>query len=168
MKVPRGLHTHRLVPQADCPREVAMTEAWEKYHERTDLLGTLFQVPCNKGDDGARYAFGQGYAKDPLGEPTERDRIVAATVFQWIGSNCGLFTVTEALERCGYAVVTKQSLKKHFYAEANARLIAAAADLLAACHLALKFWYSDQPNDTPESVVAKHAIRDAINKAEGE
>jgi hypothetical protein len=50
---------------------------------------------------------------------------------------------------------------------ANATLIAAAPDLLAACHLAMQFWYSDHPNDTSESIAAKHAIREAINKAEG-
>jgi hypothetical protein len=78
----------------------------------------------------------------------------------------GLVAPTQKLTEIAYSPVCR--VKKHFYAEANARLIAAAPDLLAACHLALRFWYSDQPNDTPESIAAKHAIRDAINKAEGE
>lgn len=104
MNVPQGLHVHRLHPDADNPREVALATEWVHLHQRSDLLRTLLTVPCGKGDDGAFLNHGEDYARQPLGEPTERDRIIAATVFQWVGSNCGLFSVTEALEKCGYSL----------------------------------------------------------------
>lgn len=51
---------------------------------------------------------------------------------------------------------------------ANARLIAAAPDLLAACELAVQFWYSDHPNDTVEGHTALKTIKAAIAAAKGE
>lgn len=69
-------------------------------------------------------------------------------------------------DHCLYPDEVEPVLMQQFEeAKANARLIAAAPELLAACNLAMQFWYSDQPNDTAESVAAKHAIRAAIAKA---
>ena len=34
----------------------------------------------------------------------ERDRIVAATVIQWLGSNVGFGFLEEALRKCGYRI----------------------------------------------------------------
>lgn len=51
---------------------------------------------------------------------------------------------------------------------ANARLMAAAPDLLAACEKALEFWHSDHPNDTGEAMDAREFIRRAVARAKGE
>lgn len=34
-----------------------------------------------------------------------RDRLVAATIIQWLGSNCGMSFLKAALSACGYAIV---------------------------------------------------------------
>lgn len=104
-QTPDGLHAERLAPNRENPREVSFSAQWKQEHQYRDLLAQLLQVPCNKGEAGSNcdFAFG-GYWKRPLGEPTERDRIVAATVVQWLGSNCGFGMVREAMEKCGYKV----------------------------------------------------------------
>ena len=104
MEIPDGLHTHRLKPEAGNPREVAMANEWKEAHKYSDLLAQLIVVPCHKDDEGAYPTFGWGHYKAPLGEVTERDRIVAATVFQWLGSNIGLGHVQQALEKCRYSL----------------------------------------------------------------
>lgn len=104
-----GLHTSRLRPEAQNPREVAFAEQWVKEDEQY-LLTHLFRVPCTKDDPECvnpkdhLWNFGF-YYKAPLGEPTERDRIVAATLIQWLGSNCGMALVYSALEKAGYRIV---------------------------------------------------------------
>lgn len=50
-------------------------------------------------------------------------------------------------------------------AEANARLIAAAPDLLNACKLALRFFSNDSGSNID---ICKNYIEQAIQKAEGE
>lgn len=107
MKIPKGLHERRLDPQQNNPREVAFVEQWEDQHKYSDLLGALFVVPCDKDDPLGERAFAYGFAshiKQPLGEVTERDRIVAATVIQWLGSNIGMGLVEEALKQAGYGL----------------------------------------------------------------
>lgn len=95
-----GLHANRLYPQAGNPREVAFAEQWEK---EKDILSALFVVPCSKDDPGSQPCWSCGYARYPLGRvPTDRDRQVAATVIQWLGSNVGMDFIGQALERCGY------------------------------------------------------------------
>ena len=42
-----------------------------------------------------------GPRKMPIGDPTERDRIVAATVVQWLGSNVGMGFLQAALDNGG-------------------------------------------------------------------
>jgi hypothetical protein len=102
-----GLHTSRLRPEANNPREVAFSRQWKQEHKYGDLLSFLLRVPCDRNDPECinRHEGACGYAKAPLGETTERDRIVAATVAQWLGSNCGFSFVQEALKRCGYRIV---------------------------------------------------------------
>lgn len=90
-----GIHTHRLDPRADNLREVAFATQWQREHEHSDLLQALFAMPCVYG----------GKVKFPLGDmPTERDRKVAATVVQWLGSNVGFSFLSEALKQCGYRI----------------------------------------------------------------
>ena len=104
-----GLHVSRLRPEASNPREVAFAESWAKDNKYSDILDLLFRTSCDKDDPDCinRFEFNvwiNGYQKMPIGEPTERDRIVAATVIQWLGSNCGFSMIMEALEKCGYRI----------------------------------------------------------------
>ena len=106
---PRGLHAHRLRPDTTNPRERAFMEQWDWEHEAKygrDLLGVLFGIPCTQDDEGAVREYGtiDQYRQYPLGLPTSRDRIVAATVVQWLGTNVGLSFLFEALRRVGYEI----------------------------------------------------------------
>lgn len=110
---PPGIHKRRLKLEADNPREVAFAEQWSKEHDRTDLLWWLLTEPC-AADDPERIGndFGlNGPYKLPLGQIQDRDRIVAATVIQWLGSNCGIAFVADALKRCGYSVANEAGFK---------------------------------------------------------
>jgi hypothetical protein len=86
-----GLHSHRLTKEAGNPLEVAFAKEWQKAHEFSDLLELLMRVPCTTDDPDAvsRATHGMGPYKMPLGKPTERDRILAATIIQWLGSSVG-------------------------------------------------------------------------------
>jgi hypothetical protein len=113
-KVPAGLHADRLKPNRENPREVAFAEKWKQENEPSrnlDLLALLFRVPCSRDDPACVNSLGLGamggYCKLPIGEPTERDRIVASTLVQWLGSNVGFGFIQEAIEKCGYKIVRK-------------------------------------------------------------
>lgn len=107
-KQPRGLNAYRLKPGRDNPRESAFAAQWKQENEYCDILRSLMRVPCS-GDDPKRMCVLDGcptsrYVKFPIGQPTQRDRIIAATVIQWLGSNVGMSFIIEAFRRCGYAV----------------------------------------------------------------
>ncbi len=104
-----GLHADRLKTNRDNPQEVAFSAQWDKEHEHHDLLVLLLRVPCDRDDPnrvgGGLLGDSTGeFHKYPLGEITERDRIVAATVFQWLGSNCGMDAMRQALKATGYTL----------------------------------------------------------------
>ena len=108
-KTPKGLHANRLSPTAGNPREIEFVKQWEKEHEFNDLLDGLFSVPCHADDqDRTGCDSLNGPVKRPLGEVTDRDRVVAATVFQWLGSNCGMSTIEEVLQRGGCRIAVKK------------------------------------------------------------
>lgn len=73
-KEPIGLHKDRLRANRDNPKEVEFVKQWQKEHEYSDLLFQLLE-----------------------GELTERDRIVAETIVQWLGSSVGLNMLSQAL-----------------------------------------------------------------------
>lgn len=100
----KSLHSDRLAENRDNPREVAFAAQWQYEHEYADKLGNLFAVYTTKDDpEGHKSLFDPfgSHIKFPLGVPTERDRIVAATVVQWLGSNCGMSFIYETMKRCG-------------------------------------------------------------------
>ena len=107
-----GLHADRLAKDRDNPREVAFVRQWHHEHDGNDLLSELLRVSCDRNDperQGGILGDPLGYFyKYPLGKTTERDRIVAETVIQWLGSNVGLDFVRCSLRKCGYAL-TKQN-----------------------------------------------------------
>jgi hypothetical protein len=51
--------------------------------------------------------FGCNYKRYPVGAITERDRNIAATLIQWLGSNVGMAFLHESLRRCGYDVAKR-------------------------------------------------------------
>jgi len=81
----QGVHAFRLNPNQDNPREIAFDAQWRGEHKHHDLLSLLLEAKA-----------------------TERDRTVAATVIQWLGSAVGLSFLREALERCGYEIIQKR------------------------------------------------------------
>ncbi len=102
----RGLQVHRLdAPGGSTERERAFAEAWDKAQRENQALEHLLVVSAKEGDPGAfkpMGPFGPAFAKKPLGDLTERDEIVAATLMQWLGTNVGFFYVQKALEKAGY------------------------------------------------------------------
>ncbi len=103
-KTPRGLHQDRLKPDRCNPREVAFIEQWEQEHAYSDLLHALLRVPCDEDDPELAGHCGMSF-KLPIGEPTQRDRVIAATAIQWLGSACGISFVHDALRRVGLKIV---------------------------------------------------------------
>jgi hypothetical protein len=93
----------------ESPREKALAETWEKENVPTPFLG-----------------HGQGLLQDLFSKPgrfghivpertlniTNRDRMIAATVIQWLGSNCGFSMLMEALGKCGFMIVDKNGFKE--------------------------------------------------------
>jgi hypothetical protein len=94
MEIPKGVYARRL--EEGNPREVAFFEAWKRMHESQDFLGGLLGVPKSANTFGGftGYDF-------PLGETTERDRIIASTVIQWLGSNVGIAFLEGVLRELG-------------------------------------------------------------------
>lgn len=43
---------------------------------------------------------------------TVKDRFVAATIIQWLGSNCGLAFLRSALNKCGYDMIPRDFEKE--------------------------------------------------------
>ena len=81
----QGLKHQRLHPEAGNPREIIFARRWED--ENTGMRSVLNWLlgPHNQQVD-----------------VTERERTVAATVVQWLGSPIGFNFLEEALEECGY------------------------------------------------------------------
>jgi hypothetical protein len=103
-----GIHAHRL--NEHNPREVAFADQWDQELEYHDILQSLCSQECSRDAEGAVRVFdpcGCNYKRYPVGAITERDRIITATVIQWLGSNVGLAFLQESLRRCGYDVVKR-------------------------------------------------------------
>lgn len=99
-----GLHAHRL--NEHNPREVAFAHQWDKEHCWHDILQSLCSQECGPDDEGAVRVLDPicNHKRFPLGNVTGRDRIVAATVIQWLGSNVGMCFLEDALRQCSYRV----------------------------------------------------------------
>lgn len=77
-----GLHKNRLGRE---PRERAYADLWESWNSETEL--------------GATYNILSHILSSDTREPAElsgRDRLVAATVIQWLGSEIGQFFLLQA------------------------------------------------------------------------
>lgn len=88
----------------DNPREKAFMEHWLK-ENRTGrsgpgILQSLFI------DSPANFSLSNGKV---IIEMTNRDRQIAATVIQWLGSNIGFAFLVESLSDCGYKIVKAEN-----------------------------------------------------------
>jgi hypothetical protein len=97
-----GMFTNRLEFDKD-DLENSFSRNWKLEQNRTNInyghgiLQDLFILPSKK-----MYMNGE-----PLTKITDRDRLVSATVVQWLGTNCGLCFLRETLEEAGYKIVKK-------------------------------------------------------------
>lgn len=80
------------------PREKAFYEQWLKENEPRPGLnfgqGILQDLFIERGEDSP-------FTKKWITEITNRDRMIAATVIQWLGTNCGMAFLYDALKRFG-------------------------------------------------------------------
>jgi len=87
-------------------REKGFVEQWERENQNTDMVRCLLNKP--RGIIGVIQTPYDGL---PLEEISERDRVVAATIVQWLGSNVGWSFIEEALGRSGFQIIkTKESV----------------------------------------------------------
>jgi len=102
----KGLHAARLdAPGGPAERERAFAAMWQRSQQENEVLAHLFTQTAKPEEPGAFRTFGglgPPWMKKPLGDVTERDEIVAATVMQWLGTNVGFWHLQRALEAAGY------------------------------------------------------------------
>lgn len=79
----KGIHSWRLQKDQNNPREVAFAESWERLQRSSPLHSLL----CASNDN-----------IDRKSNASDRDHIVAATVIQWLGSNCGMSFLQQVIE----------------------------------------------------------------------
>ncbi len=88
--------------------EVTFVQKWQELNKKTGIssrtIDCLFQIPCEDNDLDRIKTFPSSLHPikySPLGEPTHRDEIVAETVIQWLGTNCGNYF----LQQCGFVKI---------------------------------------------------------------
>ena len=86
-----GFHAHRLVPNTLNPREVTFLRCWQKQHELSDLLTELLSCSADNYSNKA----------------TLRDRTIAATIIQWLGSPVGISFLHDTLKQVGFTLKEK-------------------------------------------------------------
>ena len=100
-----GLHKKRLSQKGYSEKEDAFVEQWHNEHKHDNLLEGLMFRPhaCSS----VFRCIPEG--SFPIGPPTERDRIIAETVIQWLGTNCGMSFLESSLNRAGFTVKRKDN-----------------------------------------------------------
>jgi hypothetical protein len=79
------------------PREKAFHEMWIKENDP--------QRGINSGWGILQDLFINDNKRTIEVEINKRDRVIVATVIQWLGSNCGMGFLEASLEKCGYRIV---------------------------------------------------------------
>jgi hypothetical protein len=74
-----GLSTNRLSASAGNPREVAFAKQWQKQN------------------DGVVRGSERNTLETLIPDATQRDATVAATIIQWLGSNCGMWFIRDVV-----------------------------------------------------------------------
>lgn len=106
--------------------EAIFAEKWEKENHPTpglnggdgilsSLMRTRARVNVNDPDPNLLL-----FEKDPT--VTRRERVVAATVIQWLGTNVGWCFLTQCLSACGFLLVEESAYERQVQGAANARL----------------------------------------------
>lgn len=94
------MHQRCGIEQSD--REKAFARLWRNDNKKKSWFnsgfGTLQDLFFYTGNIFQYY---------PLLIITNRDRVIAATVIQWLGSNVGFSFLQKALNMCGYKIVKK-------------------------------------------------------------
>ena len=89
--------------------EKAFSEKWRKENDKKrrrglnfglGILQDLFYYP--------HFQFHDSMNK-PLLEVTKRERVIVATVIQWLGTNVGLSFLEEVLKESGYKIVKNEA-----------------------------------------------------------
>jgi hypothetical protein len=75
-------------------KEKIFADQWEKENEENDSLQQLF-------------VSGHQLSESINLRVTKRERIVVATVIQWLGSNVGFYFLEMALNKMGYKLTLK-------------------------------------------------------------
>jgi hypothetical protein len=89
----QGIHSQRLHPSAGNPQEVIFAEHWER--RNTGYEATL------------KWLLGENNRQAEA--VTDRERAVAATVIQWLGSPVGFSFLEAAMKDCGYELREKEA-----------------------------------------------------------
>lgn len=76
--------------------EKSFADKWEEDNKNYAILQKLFYEPGG---------LGFGFTSS-VHDVSASERYVAATVVQWLGTNCGFAFLQAALRRCGYYVAT--------------------------------------------------------------
>ena len=103
LSVSVGLHKDRMKSDLSDVERTFVRE-WQAINEEsgitTQILECLFQIHCDREDPGCLdYFSASNFSKHTeLGAPNDRDRIVAETVIQWLGTNVG----RGFLHSCGF------------------------------------------------------------------
>lgn len=100
-----GYMHHRM--KFDCEqsnREKALSRLWRKENQKRHWLNCGFGVLQDLFFNSAHFDRTKIF---PLTTITKRDRVIAATVVQWLGSNCGFTFLCKAMDNCGYKIVKK-------------------------------------------------------------
>ncbi len=82
-------------------RERAFTEKWLEWNKGAMFQHGILQMLCSDQSNIFRIIY-----RPVL---TKRDRYIAATVIQWLGTNVGFSFLQECLEHAGYKVIPKNS-----------------------------------------------------------
>jgi hypothetical protein len=114
----RGIDYYRVLldRQQKCEgMEATFADEWARENaERGPIIDQLAMLPCRRGDEGAAETRGiGGYQRCALeGGANARDRVVAATIVQWLGTNVGSSFLYETLRKCGYKLVKDEGVKR--------------------------------------------------------
>ncbi len=104
-----GVETGRLDhPSSDIER--ALAELWKGWNSHENISGPALYFLLNPHALGSPPSgFGLFHpVGTQLGEPSQRDATVAATIIQWLGTNIGRLFLVEAFSRAEYELVWKK------------------------------------------------------------
>lgn len=107
-----GLHHHRTTEKVgSSERERVFAELWAEREDSRRGMGHgggILQDLMIVGNTSAG-VFPNGQV---VFEIDDRDRTIAATLMQWLGSNVGFGFLEEMLRRCGFYIVSADALKE--------------------------------------------------------